>query len=689
MTLNILIILLIVRAPAGNADPPQKVLADFAAENLPDHIRLHDAEMTRVAHEGSQVREVRFGTTEWPNVFFEAPEGGWDFSQWAGIAVELHNPGETALAVNMRVDNPGADGTNHCNTAHGHVRPAQDYVLRCRFNTGASDVLWGMRGVPVLGPVGSGPQLDTANITAWQVYLPQPDAEHTIVFKKAWLFGLGGDIKKLIDFPFVDRFGQYIHDDWPGKLHGEDDYPERRAAEAVALAQAGALPDRDACGGWKAGRKREATGWFRTEKVDGKWWLVTPTGYLFFSNGADCVGTWSQTFVEKRGDWFAWLPEEGAPLAKFYGQQKNAHSGAEPIGGEGRTFNFYAANLRRKYGDGWQEHWRHSSYKRLAAWGFNTIGNWSQADVLEHSPLPYVVAAGSPHVPAIEGATGYWAKMKDVYHPDFAKNAAKHLAWTKRHADNPLCIGFFSDNELAWEDVARGTLASPPEQPCRKVFITRLQKTYTDLDALNRAWDVDAASWDTLRAPESAGANARKDLDAFLHAFATRYFTIMRDALRANAPNHLYLGCRFSTAPEPVVQACAEVADVVSFNIYRRTVPQDAYNQIDAPVLIGEFHFGARDRGMFHTGLVPVASQAERAQCYIEYVESAARHPNVVGCHWFQYVDEPITGRWFDGENYNIGFVDVTDTPYPELVEAARQVHERVYAIRARGKPPQ
>jgi hypothetical protein len=99
----------------------------------------------------------------------------------------------------------------------------------------------------------------------------------------------------------------------------------------------------------------------------------------------------------------------------------------------------------------------------------------------------------------------------------------------------------------------------------------------------------------------------------------------------------------------------------------------------ERPVVIGEFHFGATDRGMFHPGLVATANQKGRAAAYAHYVESALAHPAVVGCHWFQYVDEPLTGRWFDGENYNIGFVSVTDTPYPELVAAARRVHAAMY----------
>jgi hypothetical protein len=61
--------------------------------------------------------------------------------------------------------------------------------------------------------------------------------------------------------------------------------------------------------------------------------------------------------------------------------------------------------------------------------------------------------------------------------------------------------------------------------------------------------------------------------------------------------------------------------------------------------------------------------------------------PNFVGCHWFQYVDEPITGRWFDGENYNIGLVDVTDTPYFELRVAAQRANSEVYSRHAASKP--
>jgi agarase len=67
---------------------------------------------------------------------------------------------------------------------------------------------------------------------------------------------------------------------------------------------------------------------------------------------------------------------------------------------------------------------------------------------------------------------------------------------------------------------------------------------------------------------------------------------------------------------------------------------------------------------------------------YRDYIHSVVDHPAFVGCAWFEYVDEPLTGRAYDGENYNIGFVTITDTPYPEMVEAAKTVHAEAYARR-------
>ncbi len=79
-------------------------------------------------------------------------------------------------------------------------------------------------------------------------------------------------------------------------------------------------------------------------------------------------------------------------------------------------------------------------------------------------------------------------------------------------------------------------------------------------------------------------------------------------------------------------------------------------------------------------GLVQTRDQAERAKGYRYYVEQAAALPGFVGAHWFTWRDEPVLGR-NDGENYNIGFVDVTDRPYPELVEGVKAAMKRLFDV--------
>jgi len=158
---------------------------------------------------------------------------------------------------------------------------------------------------------------------------------------------------------------------------------------------------------------------------------------------------------------------------------------------------------------------------------------------------------------------------------------------------------------------------------------------------------------------------------------------VVRAILGEVAPGVLYLGCRFAWANPLAIQAAAKSCDVVSFNIYRPTAADLKLPEgVDLPVIIGEFHFGALDRGMFHTGLVPVKDQAERARAYVEYIRGLLRHPSFVGCHWFQYQDEPTTGRVYDEENYQIGFVDIADTPYPETIAASREVGRDMYRER-------
>lgn len=172
---------------------------------------------------------------------------------------------------------------------------------------------------------------------------------------------------------------------------------------------------------------------------------------------------------------------------------------------------------------------------------------------------------------------------------------------------------------------------------------------------------------------------------SFVYDTYKKFISTINAAIKKYDPNHLNLGLRFGgNPPDEIIKASSDIGfDVFSLNIYGYETYADRLERIDnftgLPIIIGEFHFGTPGRGLA-PGLAQTLNQQERGVAYQYYVENAAAHHSVVGTHWFQWWDQPSTGR-YDGENYNIGFVSVADVPYRELVEAAKATHRRIKDI--------
>jgi len=495
-------------------------------------------------------------------------------------------------------------------------------------------------------------------------------------------------------FPLIDRFGQYRHRSWPGKTETPDDLQRQREAEWKDLQEHPGPKAWDTYGGWMDGPQLRGTGFFRVEKHQGRWWLVDPDGSLFWSHGIDCV-RWSSgvTPITDRMHYFEPFPAAGTPEAKFLGQQTWAPKGYYQHfqGHPFETFNFTGVNLLRKYGPQWPTAFARLTHARLFSWGMNTIGNWSDADIYLLRKTPYV-ATCSPagrDVRQIEGSTGYWGKFPDPFHPGFRAGLRRAMDQQQGKAGgDPWCLGFFVHNELGWGDetsLAVAALASPADQPAKLAFVGDLKTKYVSIERLNAAWRTKHASWDALSAATDPPdkQKAGEDLKAFYTRLAEEYFRTCREEVHRAAPQQLYLGCRFAWVNDRAAQAAAKYCDVIAYNLYKRDIAEFRLPAgIDKPVIVGEFHFGALDRGLFHPGLQKTANQQERAAMYKSYVQGALRNPAIVGTHWFQYGDQATTGRG-DGENYQIGFLDICDTPYPETIAACREVGYAMYAYRA------
>ncbi|MBQ3343444.1 MAG: hypothetical protein IJG84_16205 [Kiritimatiellae bacterium] len=407
--------------------------------------------------------------------------------------------------------------------------------------------------------------------------------------------------------PFVDKFGQYAHGDWKYKVKSYDELRADLAAESAGLKPA---PESwDEYGGWANGPQLEATGHFRTAKIDGRWWLVTPSGHLFYSLGINVVKIESDA-------------PSGNAHPEWYASRAQS------------SMSFTTWNLREKFGKSdFSGDYYDFVLQRLDSWGVNTIGNWSDGELTKMGRKPYVIVAVSKPegLPYLSG--GFYDTLDATFAEKMALAVSNALSAAgsaaEKAATDPMCIGFFIDNELSFP--------------------------------------ADSAYYEP-------------------------YFQACKEALAAAAPGKLYLGCRFKGLrnSEALWNAAAKWCDVVSVNSYVNSVAvftdgNYAAPKFDRPVLHSEFHFGTLHRGMFSAGLCPVGDQCERGRCFRRVVEGALRHPLFVGSHWFQYRDQPLVGRG-DGENYQIGFVDVCDRPYAQLAEAARTIGESMYQTRYGGE---
>ena len=168
-----------------------------------------------------------------------------------------------------------------------------------------------------------------------------------------------------------------------------------------------------------------------------------------------------------------------------------------------------------------------------------------------------------------------------------------------------------------------------------------------------------------------------------------KYVDVINAAVKKYDPNHLNLGLRFAGVAPDEVARVVRVFDVFSFNVYGiepTAQIKKAYELTGRPILIGEFHNGVPANGLA-AGIVQVRDQRERGVGYRYYLEQAAALPGFIGSNWFLATDESVTGR-MDGENYAFGWVDVTDRPYGELVQAAKVTHKRLFDVHSGKEPP-
>jgi hypothetical protein len=412
----------------------------------------------------------------------------------------------------------------------------------------------------------------------------------------------------------------------------------------------------------------QATGFFRTEQIDGRWWLMTPEGHPFFSNGIN-------------------------------GIRMSGTATADGV-------KHYEQAAVEIYGD--IETWADRQYDRFFDWGINSIGSWSDWREFQDR-VPYTVILG------VGGADWLTGDLEDYFDEGFRIAArAKFEEVAGPLVDDPYLIGYFLDNEMRWGPDWRGghlfddyMAATTEPTPTGKVaLIDLLKQRYGTIVSLKHDFTTGIDSWPELTGEtELAMRDTQGAIDtrsAWTGEVAERFFMVLSEELAAVDGNHLNLGIRFVSqlTPRAAIAAAGRYVDVMSINFYdllgnleeqlHLMDPDylaiddflvEHYNACGKPILISEWGYRAADSGLPNTWppLYPVLlDQAERADAYEQYMMEVLEREWFVGAHWFIYIDQPAEGR-FDGENNNFGLINEQDEPYTELVERMAAVYSTIY----------
>jgi hypothetical protein len=491
--------------------------------------------------------------------------------------------------------------------------------------------------------------------------------------------------------PVVDELGQLTTCDWPGKTPSVAAMIAKQQ-EAVATAATVEMesPTRSRFGGCKE-KRFAATGFFRVEKENGRHYLVDPDGYLFFSMGMVCVGIEDYDTcarIDGIEGLCSWLPPREGDFSATYSSPSDSTLFAEQ---NPTYFNFAVANLIRAHGPEWRQAWARITHSQLVEWGINTIANWSDPKFIKRAGLPYVTM----HQHYATTAKCIFRDFPDVFSPEFQRNAQRYAEQIRPYAGDPLLIGYFMANEPAWGvvqelNIAKEMFRDGTKWHSKAKLMLHLAERFGNVNALNRTWGTNFPDFDSIqnmRYEDIHGMIAETLMD-FSRKMMAEYIRVPAEALRSVDPHHLNLGMRYAWIHSDQFYVGAEHFDVFSTNRYAMHINEpphegmveDIIKQTDRPVMIGEFHFGAPDRGCLGSGLKSMKNQEERGKAYRRYVEDAAATPGVLGVHYFILNDQATLGR-FDGEANQIGYVDVTGMPYQEFIGHAKTAHENIYPL--------
>lgn len=384
----------------------------------------------------------------------------------------------------------------------------------------------------------------------------------------------------------------------------------------------------------------KSTGFYRTEYIAGRWWVIDPEGYRNIQVAINSLRPGTSERNRER-------------LNEKYGTEKN---------------------------------WLKATADSLRDYGFTGTGSWSNDDLLiqanqekeyqlTYTPnLNFMSSYGKKRggTYQLPGNTGYPNQTIFVFDPEFEAFCDEHAKQLEKYASDKNLFGVFSDNELP-------------------IGLKNLEG-YLSLPNPRDPGFIAAQEWLGAR-KKTAGEITDADRADFAGYVAETYYKTVSTAIKKYLPNHMYLGSRLHGGAKsiiPVMKAAGRYCDIVSFNYYGVWTPEQNLMQewalyADKPFMITEFYTKAMDAGLANTtgAGFTVHNQTDKGYAYQHFCLALLASRSCVGWQYFKYQDNDPTAKNVDPSNVdsNKGIVNNDYSYYPALMAAMKELHTNRYRI--------
>lgn len=416
----------------------------------------------------------------------------------------------------------------------------------------------------------------------------------------------------------TNPIGDYtIRLDWKSNSpsHKWNERVYARSMETLDGFNPGAVSEYDEFGGiTNSGIKGQATGFFHTETVNGRTYIIDPVGNPFFAAG---INTAQLGATQNQKD---------AAIEK-YGSEENFHKEV--------TDELRAMGINTYWGGDDQFF---AQNKLARAVGLGVISGYMGGNSLNLS----ISTGGSAHF--------LHNNTMNVFDPDYLTFAEKKVATalSAYSNDNPYILGLYSDNEIpAQSNMLYCYLTIDPTEPVNAFSYAT-------------AW-----TW-FKRHTGNANPSIHEITDEMSEEFKAfvydRYFKGVTDAIKkAGFDNYMYMGNRVHSdnkSSEGYLRAANKYVDVLTCNLYGGNHVQSIINNIESmykfcskPFIVTEFFAKAEDAvdmngytlgNQTNAGMV-VKTQADRGLYYEHYVMLLLESRTCVGWTWYRFRDNDQT----------------------------------------------